>query len=98
MRSSVRLALLSFILFGIVDSILTYVGIAFFGLTEVNLFMRRLIDMGWPVFFIFKTSLYAMLACIAIEIDKTGLANYGLSMLGFTVVLWNILMLTSVVI
>lgn len=97
MERSFRLAILFFILFGVVDSILTYLGVSFLGLKEANILMARLISAGWAFFFLFKIIFYSFLSYIAMCVDKEGLIGYGLTISGMMLVTWNIAhILTSV--
>jgi|GEM_PF-5169150 hypothetical protein len=89
-----RLALASFILLGIVDGVLTYLGVNLFGLIEGNILMRTLIERGWFYFFAFKIAVYATLARASLYIYPR-IAPPVLTALGAGVVIYNSVLIAS---
>jgi len=89
MKSKI-LYILFFLLFGIVDSVLTYLGVSFFGLKEANILMAKLISIGWGFFFLFKILFYSFLSYISLNIDEKRLIGYGLNISGMMLLTWNV--------
>lgn len=81
----------SFVLLGIVDSVLTYIGVMS-GLVEANIFLHPIIQSGWIFFFIFKLLVYGILAKICIDL-KSRLIPISMTFIGLAVVTWNISLL-----
>jgi hypothetical protein len=91
-REELLYALALFILLGIVDPILTYVGVKHFGLIEANVLIGLLIQYSWEVFFLFKLMVYGGLAWLTLCFSRfpSGLL---ITYLGIGVVFWNALMI-----
>ncbi|NOZ58271.1 MAG: hypothetical protein GXO66_01635 [Euryarchaeota archaeon] len=89
-----QLALASFVLLGIVDGVLTYLGVSIFGLVEGNLLMRALIEKGWFYFFALKVVVYALLAKASLYIYPR-VAPAVLSAMGAGVVVHNFALIAS---
>ena len=89
-----RLALASFVLLGIVDGMLTYLGVSLFGLIEGNLLMRALIEQSWLYFFALKIAVYALLAQASLYILPR-IAPATLALLGAGVVVHNLSLIAS---
>jgi hypothetical protein len=89
-----KLALASFILLGIVDGLLTYLGVSLFGLIEGNLLMRALIERSWLYFFALKVVVYALLAKASLYIYPR-IAPAVLSAMGAGVVVHNFALIAS---
>ena len=88
------LALASFLLLGIVDALLTYLGVNLFGLVEGNVLMRALIERGWLYFFALKLGLCALLAGASLRIYPR-VAPLVLSTIGAGVVVHNFALIAS---
>ncbi len=92
--NSRQFALASFILLGVVDGLLTYLGVSLFGLIEGNVFMRALIEQSWFYFFAFKIVVYALLARASLYIYPR-IAPMVLSAIGAGVVVHNLSLIAS---
>ena len=91
-REELLYALALFILLGIVDPFLTYVGVSHFGLTEANIFIALIIQYSWEVFFLFKIMIYGGLAWLTLCFSRFPLGLL-ITYFGMGVVLWNTLMI-----
>ena len=89
-----QLALASFLLLGILDGVLTYLGVNIFGLIEGNVFMRALIEKSWFYFFAFKIVVYAALAKASLSIYPR-IAPPVLTAMGAGVVFYNTMLIAS---
>lgn len=91
-RGGTCYALVFFLLLGIVDSFLTYVGVNYLGLVEANVLINFLIQSGWGVFFVFKVVVYGFLAMLSLSFNHYPLAPL-ITFFGAGVVTWNTLMI-----
>jgi len=88
------IALTSFILLGVVDGLLTYIGVSLFGLSEGNLLMRSVIERGWLYFFAIKIAVYGALARASLLILPR-VAPVVLTAIGAGVVAYNSALILS---
>ena len=91
-REELFYALALFILLGIVDPILTYVGVSHFGLMEANWIVGFLIQYSWEVFFLFKIMVYGGLAWVTLSFNHYP-SGPLITYFGMGVVLWNVVMI-----
>jgi len=83
----------SFVLMGILDSVLTYFGVSYLGLVEGNAFMHILIEKSWFYFFFFKIVVYSSLAWMSLKVLPR-VAPQTLFGLGAGVVLYNSMLIS----
>lgn len=91
-REELFYALALFVLLGVVDPLLTYIGVSHFGLTEANWIVGFLIQHSWEVFFLFKITVYGSLAWITLSFNRYP-SGPLLTFFGMGVVLWNAFMI-----
>ncbi len=85
-------AIIFFILLGVVDSILTYLGVNYLGLIEGNALMNSLIEKSWGSFFFFKIAVYGLLAKASLTFNHYP-SGPLIAFLGAGIVSWNSLMI-----
>lgn len=85
-------AIAFFVLLGVVDPFLTYIGVNHYGLMEANLLIDSLIQNSWSLFFLFKVAVYGVLARFSLFFNHypSGLV---ITFFGAGVVTWNSLMI-----
>jgi len=85
-------AIAFFVLLGIVDSLLTYLGVNYLGLIEGNALMNFLIEKNWGFFFLFKIVVYGLLAKASLTFNRYP-SGPLIAFLGAGIVSWNSLII-----
>jgi hypothetical protein len=91
-RGGTSYAIALFVLLGIVDPLLTYVGVKHLGLIEANALINSLIQSGWSFFFLFKVMVYGLLARLSLSFNHYP-SGPLITFFGAGIVTWNALMI-----